>query len=91
MKINKEEAILIALRDSERFELIEEHQTGDSRWSILHDDVIKEINTGKFYGFAYSTPKGDNMGYDDEFYDEYELIEVVPEEVGTTIYVKKDG
>ena len=87
----KEQLELVIWGDAESLELIEDDITDNGRWSIYHEMVFKDIETGKFYLTHYSvgaTEYQDERPFENED-DEIECAEVEPKEVTTIVYVKK--
>jgi hypothetical protein len=51
---DKEQLKLVIWEDSELLELIKDDITDTGRWSVHHEMVFKDVETGKFYLTNYS-------------------------------------
>lgn len=78
--LTNEEARQIIWEDEDKFEIIQDNVIENSRWSIIHDIVIKRKIDGKFFRDTYSrgaTESQDEMPYE---YSEPNFEEVFPVE-----------
>jgi hypothetical protein len=55
-----------------------------SRWSVYCKVIVKELATGKFFGIWFSEPATEQQDCEPN----YDMEEVFPKEVTTTIYVR---
>jgi hypothetical protein len=98
MKIKKEllQELVGGYDDSDKFEVVQNEIVDSDRWSLVHDCVIKDLETGLFYDASYSvgaTEMQDESPFEYAETDEnglVELMEVVPYECSVTKYRKKN-
>lgn len=87
---DKEELKLVIWDDAESLSLVEDDITDNSRWSIYHNLVFKDLETGKFYLTHYSvgaTEQQDERPFEYED-DEIACAEVEQVEVKVITYQK---
>lgn len=89
MKIKKEILQMMCWGDDvENFKFIKSEMVDTTRWSTIHNMVIQDVDTGKYYHTSYSqgaTEMQDESPYE---YDgeEIEVKEVFPVEKTITVY-----
>lgn len=86
LNITKQQAREIIWGDSAEFEIISDDIIDNSRWSIIHEIVVKRIIDGKFFRDHYqrgSTEQQDESPYE---YSEPDFREVFPKLKTITIY-----
>lgn len=93
MKISKEILKELAWEGMcNNFKVIKTELVDNTRWSLVYDEIIQDIDTGKYYLTSYST--GATECQDESPYeydpDEIEVVEVVPTEKTIIEYVKKE-
>lgn len=89
MKLTGKESQAIVWEDDDRFEIIEDNVIDNTRWSIVHEVVVKEKESGKFYSTSYqkgATEQQDESPF--EYENEVEWDEVQPVEKKIIVYEK---
>lgn len=85
--LTKEEARAILWEDTDTFEIVEDKLVDTTRWSEIHDLVVKRASDGKFFAASYSvgaTECQDERPWDYE--DEVKFTEVHPVEKTIIVY-----
>lgn len=65
--------------------VVEEHPTGQSRWSTFYEKVVKDKD-GNYWELSWESGSTEQQEIDFEL----SVTQVYPKEVTTTIYVTKD-
>lgn len=89
MKISKEMLQELCWEEEvENFKVVKNELIDSSRWSLIYDQVIQDVETGKYYVTSYSvgaTECQEESPYEYEP-DEIEVKEVFPVEKVITVY-----
>jgi hypothetical protein len=87
LTLTKEDAqVLLWGRGPENYEVVSDTVIDNTRWSIVHDLIIKRISDGKFFRDGYSvgaTESQDERPWD---YSDPDFTEVFPVEKTITVY-----
>lgn len=86
LTITKQQAQAIIWGDSLDFEVIEDKPTGNSRWSQIHQIIIKRLSDNKFFKDKYSIGATEHQEENPYEYSEPNFTEVFPVEKVVIVY-----
>lgn len=86
--LDGEDAAMLCFGDDENFQTISDDITSKHRWYVVHEIVVKNKQTGKFFRGHY-LQGGTEMqgGFDDNNASGVDFAEVFPQQKTITIYV----
>ena len=86
LTITKEEAREVIWEDHDDFDLVRDDLVDTSRWSEIHDVVIKRLSDGKFFMDSYSVGATEVQDERPWEYSDPNFVEVVPVEKTVIVY-----
>jgi hypothetical protein len=93
LKITRAEAIdaVFECLPADRLQFVSDDIVENSRWSILHDVVIRDSVNGKFYRDTYSVGATENQDESPWEHDDPDFTRVYPHEITTTVYKAEES
>ncbi len=88
LTLTKEEAREVIWEDHDDFDLVRDDLVDTSRWSEIHDVVIKRLSDGKFFMDSYSVGATEMQDESPWEYSDPNFVEVVPVEKTVIVYEK---